>query len=769
MIPTSSLYPDLLDSDTNLFAVHDSLRMKLIEDYNPGDTKITVSSDFLTSSRMPESGLITLTEQCSDLDKRAISFFYNGWDETTGVISNLELLPTFVDVIKPKNITNVTVNVMAMHHNHLKNALIALQEFCGIQGTEDLQPFGPTLEGRINFLRRVVLQPKAWFTANKRTGNVPLEVEFKNMSFRLGTDGTADEVKVTWDFGDQTTSVISNISTISATSMVPDGYVNVLVRDTDSGTIKKVYHEPGIYHVKLTVENNFGQDVCEFEQFINARVKAPNEAVIVFNEDSSSQSVTPGVPPNGPFETVPRIRSPINTLIDISVPLEENVLGTPGYSYAGELLNESSEPIDPVTDYTWSLGDDLTHPSSYETKASYSVGGIYDLKLRVDTEFGAYRITNYENAIDIVENTNIWLWTIDPTTIIGTNHTARAFEFGLISETFKVLNAPSYTFSRNESFLDTWPSVTRNQAKDEFRRNTGFTPRGTTTSGRGGTSLLYWASGRSTSDPVSSEKIKSVEFDGFRGIYVSKPDILRPWNWANLNSPNKTFFIFGAVSDYPVGTSPTNTNKQTLDLLDLSTTNQDLIASNYLNGAQELTQNVSIFGEDGFSVYGDFSVYRTTWKDNTGFILRNDGVGSFFRMKSFYRTEGILGNPFINIRKMQDIQGPTKLNGQLTSLSTGVYFLNNSGSVSKYDPVSTTWSTGGPGVNSSLYRNIQDTSVIGYDHPENSLLIASDGDKRAYLSLDYSVNTFIKFSEIDLTFSSLGSRPSGEQWIMGIF
>lgn len=760
MIPTSSLYPEGLDGDNNLFVVHDSLRLKLVEDYNPGDKSITVIGDFLVANRMPSSGLITLTEQCSDIDKRAISFFYNGWDSETGVISNLELLPTFIDVMKPKNITNVTVNVMAMHHNHLKNALIALQEFCGIKGIEDLEPFGPTLEGRINFLRRVVLQPKAWFTANRRTGNVPLEIEFKNMSFRLGTDGTSDEVKITWDFGDQTASVIS---LVSATDEAPDGQVNVLVRDVDGGTIKKIYHEPGIYNVKLTVENNFGKDVCEFQDYVNARVKAPKEAIMFFNEDSTTQLGSPGVPPNGPFETFPKIRSPINTLIEIVVPQQENVLGTPGYTYAGELLNGNGSPVDPIENFTWFLGDDLSHPSSYETKASFSVGGIYDLKLRVDTRFGAYRITTYNNAIDIVENTNLWLWTIDETNKV------RAYEYGLISETFKLTDAPSYSISRNESFLDNWPIETRNLAKKEFRRNTGFAPRSNISSGRGGSSLLFWASGRNSTDLASSEKIKSVEFDGFRGTYVPRPDINRPWNWANLNSNSKSYFVFGAVDSYPTGTSPTNISKQTLDLSDLSVSANNLESSNFLNGAQELTQNVSIFNNDGSSVYGDFSVYRTTWKDNTGYILRNDGVGAFFRLKSFYRTEGTLNNSFINIRKLQDIQGPTKLNGQLTNLSSGVFFLNNSGSVSKFDPNSNIWSTGGPGVNSLLYRSLQDTSVVGFDHPENSLLLSSDGDKRAYLSLDYSPNAFIKFSEIDLTFSGLGSRPSGEQWMMGVF
>lgn len=763
MIPTSSNYPDELDSNTNLFEVRDSIRMRLVEDYNPGDTSILVEADFLTADRMPDTGLITLTEQCSDIDYRAISFFYSSWDSETGIISGLELLPTFTDYKKPKTITNVTLNVMAMHHNHIKDALIALQTFIGVKGTEDKEPFGPTLEGRINYLRKLVLQPKAWFKSDVRTGNVPLEVEFKNMSFRLATDGTEDDVTITWDFGDQTTSVISAISVIEASSMVSGNDVDVLVRDTDGGTIKKIYHKAGIYPVKLTVENNFGKDECVFEDYIVARVKAPNEAVISFVEDSSTQMGTQGVPPNGPFDTYPTIRSPINTLIQIVIEEGENSIGTPGYTYSGEQLNDDGDAIDPIVAYTWYIGDDLDHPNARTTKASYSVGGIYDLKLRVDTEFGAYRITSYEDVLDIVENTNMWLWTIND------SGTAKAYEYGLISETFKLINAPSYSVTRNDSFLDDIPSASRARAKHEFKRNTGFAPRTTTTSGQSGTAVLYWASGRNESDPVSSETIKMVEFNGFTGVYTSRPEVTRAWNWANINSNSQSHFIFGVVDDYPPDMSPTNTVKQSVSLSTLTASQTGLTSANFLNGSQELSENVSVYNSSGETVYGHFSVHRTSWKDNTGYILRNDGVGPFFRLKSFYRTEGTVGNQFVNIRKLQDIQGPTKLDGELTDLSTGIYFLNNTGSVSKFSPESSSWSTGGPGVNSLLYRNLQDTNVAGYDSADNTLLMASDGDRRAYLSFDYSSNAFIKFSEIDLTFTTLGGRPSGDQWIIGVF
>ena len=82
MIPTSSNFPTSLDSDDNLFVVHDSLRLRLSEDYNPGDTSIKVEGDFLNISRWPNTGLITLTDQCNDLENRAISFYYNSIDKS---------------------------------------------------------------------------------------------------------------------------------------------------------------------------------------------------------------------------------------------------------------------------------------------------------------------------------------------------------------------------------------------------------------------------------------------------------------------------------------------------------------------------------------------------------------------------------------------------------------------------------------------------------------------------------------------------------------
>ena len=89
MIPTGSDFPDSLDTNINLFLAHDALRVKLIDDYNPGDTSINVSGSAM--GRFPLTGFITLTEQCTEpAENRAISFYYNSRTSTT--FDELELI-----------------------------------------------------------------------------------------------------------------------------------------------------------------------------------------------------------------------------------------------------------------------------------------------------------------------------------------------------------------------------------------------------------------------------------------------------------------------------------------------------------------------------------------------------------------------------------------------------------------------------------------------------------------------------------------------------
>ena len=149
--------------------------------------------------------------------------------------------------------------------------------------------------------------------------------------------------------------------------------------------------------------------------------------------------------------------------------------------------------------------------------------------------------------------------------------------------------------------------------------------------------------------------------------------------------------------------------------------------------------------------------------------MRNAGVGPFFRLQSFYGTQGTVAAPVTAIAKLTDMPGSTRPEGQITGLSSGVYFFGNSGQIAAYNPSTLTWQTGGPGTSSASFQSLQDQTVSNYDSLSQTLLIASDNDKRAYLSFDYSVNTFIEFSATNTSFSSLPARPLGTQFAMGLY
>jgi hypothetical protein len=204
----------------------------------------------------------------------------------------------------------------------------------------------------------------------------------------------------------------------------------------------------------------------------------------------------------------------------------------------------------------------------------------------------------------------------------------------------------------------------------------------------------------------------------------------------------------------------------------LTSTDTTLTVTSYSNGATELQEHATPAGDyDGVGepLHGRFAVYRTAWKDSTGYILRNDSVGDFFRIKSFYKTEGTISTPVQTIRKLTDMSGPTKFEGQLVALKSGVFFFNNSGSISAYNDTTGVWETGGPASGTSTFRSLQDSSISGYDSLYNSLLAVSDGDVNAYLSYDYSNRAFIKFNALTLSFNQLVTRPTGEQWNMGLY
>lgn len=762
----SSNYPNTLDTNVNLHEVHDSLRVVLSYDYDPNDSiisnrdKIYIIGD---NSLFPSSGIITLTDQCNDIEDKAISFYYT--NKTNTSFEGLTPTPEFENknnIIRAKKITNVTQNVMAEHHNSLKDSIIAIENFVGTKGLVDRNPFGETMEGRINFLRKTVLSPRAWFTSKNKTGLVPLTVTFKNESFKLGEDGTDNNlIKFTWDFGDQDEGIsISDIITISATDVVPISYTNVYVQDLDSNEIKKTYTEPGNYSVKLIAENEFGSDFVLFEDYVNARTDAPEEAIIDFIP-SSNQTLIPGNPIGGPYvdSNYPKIKSKIDKIIEIQI--QDGINSNTNRSFSGEELDVWGDPIDPIEYYTWQLSDDLEHINEKTTKALYSIGGIYDLTLRCDTKYGSYRITNYFNAINIIEEKNLWLFT-------SNSNIAKSNEFGLISETFKTGTVTQYT-SRNNSFLNNTNNST--QAKKEFAKNAGFCSKSTINSGDKGSALIYYSSGGVEGSALNENNIYFINFGGFDETFNNDSlTVNRPWNWISLPIGENIYFLFGAD---PVAADNQNKSYQVKDTVSITSSLELQLPvtlinpNNFVNGANELIEHVtSEYDEYKQPLNGRFATYRETVRGNTGYFLRNDGVGNFYKIKEFYKTEGTSGSPVANIRKLQDMSGNVKLEGELVNLTNGLFFFNNSGNVSAYNISSGVWETGS---SISPFRALQDKSINNYNDLDQTLLAVSDNDRNAYLSYDYSTNAFIKYNSIDKTFHSLSSRTVGDQWILGIY
>jgi len=770
-IPNPSNFPSAIDTEDNLFLVHDSLRVKLSEDYSPGDTTIYVEGDEEIMSRFPETGIITLTEQCSEIDYRALSFYYSSPPRSTPYsFGGLELLPEFkrtgdprgsLDSSKPKKITNVTMNVLDLHHNHLKDALINIQEFVGTR----YNPARGTITQRINHLKETALPPKAWFSCDTQYGLAPLEVVFKNESLRLGNG----YVKQTWTFK-ETTSSSSVEEVVEETSYSKSEY-NSKSKKT------KVFAVPGVYTVKLRVDNDYGYDEVEFEKMITVRTECPEEATIIINH-RANQLYTPGDMSLG---TKPKIRSATNTFIDLEVPEGENP-DNPGYSYGGEVYDSSSSPPtdDTIKEWTWRLGDDLPHPNSRMTRASYELGGYYDITLRVDTEFGSYRITSYEESIDIVEQSNLWMFNFNPQNS-NSSGSIQAYEFGLSSETFKTLGG-SVLIDRDNTFLGEYPlgyddskyyPSTMQKAKNEFENNVEFTRSGSDNSGNGGKSLIFWARGGSTSD---SKQIMSKKYKGFTDVYENMPTISnRPWNWVALSSSEKTYFLFGQYTPVSLNSNPAVAEKVEYDIAtDSAGAAVALNSSFFENGSDELLSNPSVYeseepGSLGVATNGYFASYRTAWKDQTGYILRNSSVNEFFRFGDFYKTKGSLSSPFESITRLPDMPGSIKTEGQLVTLYNGVFFFNNSGEICAWNDISLSWEVGRASSTSLSFRSVQDTTADDFDNKSNTLKAASDGDRMAYLSYDYSRNAFIKFNGTDLTFSILRQRPAGPQFKIGVY
>jgi hypothetical protein len=372
-----------------------------------------------------------------------------------------------------------------------------------------------------------------------------------------------------------------------------------------------------------------------------------------------------------------------------------------------------------------------------------------------------------------VEARNLWLFNFSSMNPDGSG-SIKAYEFGLNSETFKSLGNQTLSVDRSNGFLAPYGSLPYNsgtlgRAKAEFRRNAGFVPAGAASSGNRGNSVVFWAKGGTS---VDSNQIDLFRYNAFEDNYTTlNPITGRPWNWVALNSPEKSYFLFGHSGSASLNQNSSFAFRTDYDLSSQSASGMTPLGfSSFENGADNLLQHPSYFDPGtGLATNGYFATYRSAWKDSSGYILRNSAVNEFFRLSSFYRTNGSLGSPFNTITRLPDITGSIKVEGQLVSMDNGIFMFNNSGEICAWNDTTLTWEVGRAGSSSLTFRSVQDTNSSGFDDATNTMLAASDGNRMAYISYDYSNRAFVKFNGLDLTFSTTRYRPTGTQFQMGVY
>jgi PKD repeat protein len=734
-------YPVSLDTDNTLYFVRDSLTIPLAKDYTPGDKFIFVSSDIIQLNRFPETGIITLTENCSKPNERAVSFYYGSRNVELAYFTDLTVLPETPDtLVRRAIVTNVSMNVTAQHHNNIKNAILSIENYIGKESDTSTQPFIGNIVQRTKFLFETVFTPRAWFVADVTLGVVPMTVEFASYSLYLGQEIDDNVIQYTWDFGDG--------------SPVESG--TGLAYQIRSHT----YLNPGLYTVTLTVQNNYGTDTVTFDNMIRALYIAPYPAVITMPITGIQQYFTTD---GNNF-----LKTPANVYVTLFT-TNQQMPDEPYRTFSGEHLSGNTV-IDPIETFTWNLSDTLSHANSLETKALYNVGGIYQVVLRCDTLSGAYRITTNPMTINVIERQNAWLFITPPSQPVGTVY---ASEFGFLNETFKYLQTTNTTYSTNSDFLTNPPVLQEARILSEFKQNTNLNALASIPSGFAGYCVISYASGRSSTAAASTETINMQQFNGYLETYINPAytsTVYRPWNWIAFNNTGVVYYLFGnAVNQQPYN-SLTNLDLQQTDLADGATSvSKTFSPASFIGQANYLTYNQAEYDTFGASIYGNYSAYRTAWRGRTGYILKNMTIGSDFRINSFYNSIDSGTELFSQFGKLPNMSGPVKTQGQLVNLTTALFFFNNSGNVMAFDTNTNVWKTGGPGLNSIAFANLQDNTKTNYDNENNPLLVTTDFGDNAFISFNYSPNSMIKYNDVDLTFTKLSSRPAGEQWIFGSY
>lgn len=127
-------FPLSLDDDASLYLAVNNLRTRLTSSIDASTLTIPV----ITTSGFPNNGFLTILSDPNDITK-AEAIRYEGYTLTT--FSGIERGAEGTPALAHNNGDNVDLTVVADHHNELKDAIIEIEKFLGVSGSENFVPF----------------------------------------------------------------------------------------------------------------------------------------------------------------------------------------------------------------------------------------------------------------------------------------------------------------------------------------------------------------------------------------------------------------------------------------------------------------------------------------------------------------------------------------------------------------------------------------------------------------------------------------------------
>ncbi len=166
-------FPFSIDDETTLFLTANNLRTNLTSPIDDSTLTIPV----LTTSGFPNSGFITILTGTDITDAEAIS--YDGYLSTA--FSGTLRGAGGTEAVSHNSTDNVDFTIVADHHNSLKDAVIAIENFVGVSGSENFLTV--TMSGNITVTGTANFCGESFFSEDskwKPKDSPPVTIIFAN-------------------------------------------------------------------------------------------------------------------------------------------------------------------------------------------------------------------------------------------------------------------------------------------------------------------------------------------------------------------------------------------------------------------------------------------------------------------------------------------------------------------------------------------------------------------------------------------------------------